>query len=206
MCRLRRDKLLRPHPHGTLARKFECKPFEVVCMQCEHSHSRTQVPFALRCASCVNEAYSVAKKRSFVWGHIHAQNLRTMLAHPQCVSCVGNLKCLGMQQVYQKQTESWHIKPSLHCIENKSGPHNSALFCKSGTLVVLTRKVGRCMLHGLGRGHCFHSPQGVGVTISILYCGGGGSCSTFSTGESTICRKKSLAVFFATEVTKQLSI
>ena len=28
--------------------KFEHKPFDVACMQCEHSHLRTQVLFALR--------------------------------------------------------------------------------------------------------------------------------------------------------------
>ena len=42
--------------HTGRARKFKRKPFDVACLQCEHSHSRTQVPFALRCASCVDEA------------------------------------------------------------------------------------------------------------------------------------------------------
>ncbi len=34
--------------HTGRARKFERKPFDVAYVQCEHSHSRTQVPFALR--------------------------------------------------------------------------------------------------------------------------------------------------------------
>ncbi len=34
--------------HTGRARKFERKPFDVDCPQCEHSHSGTQVPFALR--------------------------------------------------------------------------------------------------------------------------------------------------------------
>ena len=44
------------NPHRTRARKFEWKPFDVACVQCEHSYSRTQVPFArvaLRVASRV---------------------------------------------------------------------------------------------------------------------------------------------------------
>ncbi len=40
--------ILRPHPHRTRVRKFERKSFDVACVQCEHSHSRTQVSFALR--------------------------------------------------------------------------------------------------------------------------------------------------------------
>ena len=39
---------LGPHPHRTRACKFECKPFDVACMQYEHCHSHTQVPFVLR--------------------------------------------------------------------------------------------------------------------------------------------------------------
>ena len=33
-------------------RKFKRKPFDAACVQCEHAHSRIQVPFVLRC-SCV---------------------------------------------------------------------------------------------------------------------------------------------------------
>ena len=39
---------LRPNPHRTRARKFERKPFDVACVQCEHSHLHQQVPFASR--------------------------------------------------------------------------------------------------------------------------------------------------------------
>ncbi len=34
--------------HTRRVREFECKPFDVACVQYGHSHSRTQVPFALR--------------------------------------------------------------------------------------------------------------------------------------------------------------
>ena len=46
MCSLQLH--LRPHPHRMHVRKFKCKPFDVAGVQCEHSHSRTQVPFVLR--------------------------------------------------------------------------------------------------------------------------------------------------------------
>ena len=37
---------VRPDPHWTRARKFECKSFDVACVQCGHPHSHQQVPFA----------------------------------------------------------------------------------------------------------------------------------------------------------------
>ena len=36
------------HPPWTRARKLERKSFDVACMECEHPHSRIQVPFAFR--------------------------------------------------------------------------------------------------------------------------------------------------------------
>ena len=44
--------LVWPNQHRTRARKFERKPFDFACMQCEHSHSCTQVPSALHCVGC----------------------------------------------------------------------------------------------------------------------------------------------------------
>ncbi len=35
-----------PNPHWMRARKNKCKSFDVACMQCGHSHSHQQVPFA----------------------------------------------------------------------------------------------------------------------------------------------------------------
>ena len=36
---------VRPNPHRTLAHKFECKSFDVACVQCGYSPSHQQVPF-----------------------------------------------------------------------------------------------------------------------------------------------------------------
>ena len=41
---------LGPNPHWTRARKFAGSSFDVACIQCEHSHSQQQVPFACVCA------------------------------------------------------------------------------------------------------------------------------------------------------------
>ena len=40
-------RTMRPHPHRTRAREFKRKSFDVAGVQCEHSRSHTQVPFAL---------------------------------------------------------------------------------------------------------------------------------------------------------------
>ncbi len=47
---------LRLNPHWTGAHKFAPKSFDVTCVQCQHSHSRQQVPFACiwACAFSVN--------------------------------------------------------------------------------------------------------------------------------------------------------
>ncbi len=63
---------VRPHPHRTRACNFQRKPFDVACVQCEHSHSRTQVPFALRCAFCVDEALPALTCGAQGWRQRHS--------------------------------------------------------------------------------------------------------------------------------------
>ena len=48
--------------------KFEHFSFDVACMQCEHSHSYTQVPFLLHCIAC---AVWIKLKPCPHWAHLH---------------------------------------------------------------------------------------------------------------------------------------
>ncbi len=86
---------LRPNPHWTRACKCTGNSFDVACIQCEHSRSQQQVPFAWVCAlrpvwigpktkryEC---ALVVVNSAQLVWptfGGIHASRLGWTLRHP----------------------------------------------------------------------------------------------------------------------------
>ncbi len=90
---------LRSNPHRTRAHKFERKSFDVACVHCGYSHSRTQVVFALRCAcaSCVDEAMSNATQRKqmgpvVINGRVHTarkeDQRKNVACGSHCASCV----------------------------------------------------------------------------------------------------------------------